>query len=320
MPTNDFLKFSETDIVTNLLTQAEYLADTQRLIGNQPGIARSKLVNKALRQSSLITSSVAQLIADVAGQDVLDTGANTEILKDLLASLLMAGYAVDNGIANAYSISMLPALTVLGVGMEFKFIVANANTSAATLSVNGLTPVAITKGGSTPLSAGDLPLGGLAKVVYDGVQFQIVASPASPGAAGGGADKVFYENDATITTSYTIGQAGLISGATVTIATPGVVTLTGHGFIAGSQVFFKTTGALPTGLLVDTGYWVIANGLTANTFQLSLTQGGVAINTTGTQSGTHSCGKLKNATSAGTVTIATGVTVTIPTNATWSIG
>ena len=140
------------------------------------------------------------------------------------------------------------------------------------------------------------------------------------GTSGGGTDKAFYENDATITAPYTIGQAGLLPGATVTIATPGVVTLTGHGFIADSQVFFETTGALPTGLLVDTGYWVIATGLTTNAFQLSLTQGGAAINTTVTQSGTHSCGKLKNATSAGAITIATGVTITIPSGATWSIG
>jgi len=145
-------------------------------------------------------------------------------------------------------------------------------------------------------------------------------TPAAGGTTGGSTDAAFYENDATITTSYTIGQASLISGATVTIATPGVVTLTGHGFIAESQVFFETTGALPTGLLVDTGYWVIATGLTANAFQLSLTQGGAAINTTGTQSGTHSCGKLKNATSAGAMVLATGVTITIPSGATWSIG
>ena len=145
-------------------------------------------------------------------------------------------------------------------------------------------------------------------------------TPAGGGATGGGTDAAFCENDATITTPYTLGQASLISGATVTISTPGVVTLTGHGFIADSQVFFETTGALPTGLLVDTGYWVIAAGLTTNAFQLSLTQGGAAINTTGTQSGTHSCGKLKNATSAGTMTIATGVTITIPSGATWVIG
>ena len=64
MATNEILQFAETDTGTNLLTQAEYLADAQRPIGNQPGVARSKLVNKALRQSSLIASGIAEFLAD----------------------------------------------------------------------------------------------------------------------------------------------------------------------------------------------------------------------------------------------------------------
>lgn len=139
------------------------------------------------------------------------------------------------------------------------------------------------------------------------------------GTTGGGTDAAFYENDHYITEDYTIGQSTLISGATITIATPCVVTLNNHGFIEGQMVFFHTTGALPTGLSVDVGYYVIATGLTTNAFQPSATLGGSAINTTGTQSGVHSCGKIKNASTAGTVTIASGKTVTVPTGSTWSI-
>jgi len=40
-------------------------------------------------------------------------------------------------------------------------------------------------------------------------------------------------------------------------------------------------------MAVDTLYYVLAAGLTANTFRFSLTAGGSAINTTGSQSGTH---------------------------------
>lgn len=75
---------------------------------------------------------------------------------------------------------------------------------------------------------------------------------------------------------------------TVTIASPGVFTLNGHGFLAGDRVVFATTGALPTGLTAGNTYYVIATGLTTNEFQVSATAGGSAINTTGTQSGTHS--------------------------------
>lgn len=75
------------------------------------------------------------------------------------------------------------------------------------------------------------------------------------------------------------------STATISIATPGVVTLAGHGFTAGYSVMFTTTGALPTGLLPDVVYFVIAP--TTNTFNVSATVGGAAITTSGTQSGVH---------------------------------
>ena len=74
---------------------------------------------------------------------------------------------------------------------------------------------------------------------------------------------------------------------TVTIASPGVFTLTSHGLVAGDAVYFTTTGALPTGLTANTLYYVISTGLTTNAFEVSTTTGGSAVNTSGTQSGTH---------------------------------
>jgi len=76
---------------------------------------------------------------------------------------------------------------------------------------------------------------------------------------------------------------------TITIASPGVVTLTAHGYAANQAVIFTTTGALPTGLTAGTVYYV--RNPTANTFEVSATVGGASINTTGTQSGTQSVRK-----------------------------
>lgn len=74
---------------------------------------------------------------------------------------------------------------------------------------------------------------------------------------------------------------------TVTIATPGVVTLAGHKLLVGDSVYLKTTGALPTGLSQNTLYYV--NEVpSSSTFKLATTRGGAAINTTGSQSGVHS--------------------------------
>lgn len=73
---------------------------------------------------------------------------------------------------------------------------------------------------------------------------------------------------------------------TITNASPGVVTWTAHGLAVGSPVVFTTTGALPTGLTAGTTYYV-RTVLTADTFTVSATQGGAAINTSGAGSGTH---------------------------------
>ena len=76
---------------------------------------------------------------------------------------------------------------------------------------------------------------------------------------------------------------------TITIATPGVVTLSSHGFQTGDMIYLTTTGALPTGLSQNTIYYVI--NVTTSTFRLATSaanaSAGTAINTSGSQSGTH---------------------------------
>lgn len=85
---------------------------------------------------------------------------------------------------------------------------------------------------------------------------------------------------------YAVGPA---ANATITIASPAVVTETAHGHVAGEKVTFFTTGALPTGITAGTvEYFVLAAGLTTNTYEISTTSGGAAVNTSGTQSGFHS--------------------------------
>ncbi len=81
---------------------------------------------------------------------------------------------------------------------------------------------------------------------------------------------------------------------TVTIASPGVFTLADHELSIGDTVWLETTGALPTGLSVDTTYYVVMNGFTASTFQLSESKGGTAIDTSGSQSGAHTLIKTDN--------------------------
>jgi len=73
--------------------------------------------------------------------------------------------------------------------------------------------------------------------------------------------------------------------ATISNASPWVVTNTGHGLANGNQIYFTTTGWLPTGLTTSTKYFV--KNATANTFEVSATLWGASINTSSAWSGTH---------------------------------
>lgn len=94
---------------------------------------------------------------------------------------------------------------------------------------------------------------------------------------------------------------------TVTIASPAVFSKTNQ-LAAGDKVVFSTTSALPTGLVAGTTYYVISAGLSGSAFQVSATDGGSAVNTSGSQSGTHSMVAehfLTSTTAAGTYQLET---------------
>lgn len=82
---------------------------------------------------------------------------------------------------------------------------------------------------------------------------------------------------------------------TITNASPAVVTVSSHSFIAGDIVTFTTTGTLPTGLTVGLQYYIISAGLTGTAFEVSLSSGGAAINTSSAGSGTHTVTRVQTA-------------------------
>lgn len=135
---------------------------------------------------------------------------------------------------------------------------------------------------------------------------------ATGGGTGSSADFVFFESDVFIANSYTIGNNAYVSGYLISIASPAIFTFASHGLIAGSVVHLATTGALPTGLTINTVYYVLAAGLTTNAFEVALTVGGTAINTSGTQSGTQSIGKIKNSSANSPMALASVAVITVP--------
>lgn len=73
---------------------------------------------------------------------------------------------------------------------------------------------------------------------------------------------------------------------TISIASPGVFTLSNHRYQANDEFILDSDGTLPSPLVAGSNYF-IKTVLTADTFTISTTAGGAEINTSGAQSGTH---------------------------------
>lgn len=85
-------------------------------------------------------------------------------------------WAVDTGAANAYVATLSPVPAAYTAGMVVHLLVANTNTGASTLVLNGLVAKGIKKRGTAELAAGDLLAGSVAVLFYDGTQFQLAES------------------------------------------------------------------------------------------------------------------------------------------------
>jgi hypothetical protein len=80
-----------------------------------------------------------------------------------------------------------------------------------------------------------------------------------------------------------------ISGTvTITIASPGVIAFpAGYAPQPNDGIKLATTGALPTGLTAGTEYYIVGSSISGSSASVSASPGGAAINTSGSQSGTH---------------------------------
>jgi hypothetical protein len=70
--------------------------------------------------------------------------------------------------------SLTPALTAYAAGNQFSFVVANTNTGAVTINIDGVGSKSITRTGSTALVAGDMVAGQVVLIEYDGTRFQLL--------------------------------------------------------------------------------------------------------------------------------------------------
>ena len=168
----------------------------------------------------------------------------------------ISSYTYEGTCRSLWSWSSLGGITYVGVGTHLKFYIEEGG------AYNDVTPLrAVQTGLSGPFAATN---GSTTITVTD------------------------YSHGATDGDYVTFFGAVALSQQTftVTIASPAVFTPATYVPANGTAVVLSTTGALPTGLDAGVQYYVV--GATGSTFNLANVPNGAAINTSGTQSGTHS--------------------------------
>ena len=82
-------------------------------------------------------------------------------------------YAADSGAADAYVMTLSPAITAYATGQTFLMKAANANTGASTVNVNAVGAKAIVDSQNAALASGDIAAGQYYSLMYDGTSFRI---------------------------------------------------------------------------------------------------------------------------------------------------
>lgn len=147
-------------------------------------------------------------------------------------------YFLASGSINAYAVTVPPpnVVSALTAGLIVNFRANAANTGPATLQVGALAPAALVRPDGSPLQAGDIANGMVARALFDGSAFQVVAlGGASTGSTlyGAGSDgDVVISTDTTLTADMQYHNLTVATGVTVSadgfiVRVAGTLTLDG---------------------------------------------------------------------------------------------
>ena len=146
------------------------------------------------------------LVTDVNGRplDIMKYSVSDGAWVRVLSAIVFCGDAGSTAI-NDLTVAPVPAFltnaSAYQYGRMYVFKCPNNTTGPVTIRVNGLAQKAITKRGTTALATGDMLVGQMVFIVYDGTQFQLLSQPASTTVAVAditpGTDRQFLRTNAT---------------------------------------------------------------------------------------------------------------------------
>jgi len=145
--------------------------------------------------------------------------------------------------------SVTPALTAYAAGNLFSFVVANTNTGAVTINIDGVGSKSITRTGSTALVAGDMVAGQVVLIEYDGTRFQLLNGNSFTNLLVSGTltyGGVTLTNAVTGTGKMVLDTSPTVNNPTVTNYVESVVAI---GTVTSSSTLSLTSGTVQTATL-----------------------------------------------------------------------
>lgn len=167
-------KYPRMDVATPYPTDAEQLATK--------GYVDSLVFAGAPNASTTVKGIVQEATQSQTDSKTTSgsTGAELYLNPGTQRSTLQSDYVADTGTANVYVIAPSPAISAYTVGQIFTFKATHTNTLTSTLNINGLGAKTIKKlDGATSLVAGDIVIGQIIEVQYDGTNFQMTSPSAN---------------------------------------------------------------------------------------------------------------------------------------------
>lgn len=265
MATNDFLSIADGG-GARVLPQSAYLALTDYLAnGWAAGIVPSTQMNKTLRQTSVMSYVLAQMISNMTGLDVLDNGAPGTILNNLLGAIrntaLQAFHGNPNGniAGNAATISATPVAPSV--------VWDTANNIFWVCTTTGSTSTAVWYASTS--SQGVLFCG-----TSTGTANAQVLTPAVPLPAYGAGGAIAFIAGFTNTGALTVNVSGLGARAVYKESPTGPIPLTGGEVVAGNLISARDDGTRYQLTATELGTAALANA-SSNTGVVAAVSGAI---------------------------------------------
>lgn len=236
--------------------------------------AVTKYGSVALSGGELVANTAYLLLWDGTQWQILGAFAVLE------AAVAAAEWAVGVAGTNTITCTTATAYTSFGSGFLLRLVPANTNTGAATIAVNGITAVAVTKNGSIALTGGELIAGQCYLLMWDGTRMQIVGQMGFGGSSGSFTPVISFGGASVgVTYSVNAGQyytdAGGMIHATLQITLSSKGTSTGAALISGLPA---TAGAQWEAMIEATSMSGLTGSMSANvqngTSEIQLSQWG----------------------------------------------